>query len=415
MIESAIRDSRALTKPEPISATEFAERRSRAAAEASNRELDGLLVWSMGGSTLDSFGDVFYLTNHYCTETKAPNLAPNWTGFGHAAVVLPVDEEPVLLVGPPNWRRDLVHVDHVQSARDIYELVARCIQEKGLAQGRIGISRFELFPLPLYLALRSSFPKLQIEPADDLLEQLRISKSAAEIALMQHSQAVSVEIMNAMMEEVAVGRTDGDLAAVGFRLACELGATPYEFAMASGPHADHAYYPRLPAFDPYRPYAKGDVVHPDVYGCVDGYFYDFVRSTVVGDEPTAAQMTVLEGAIGAVRHVCEQLRPGVRASDAYHRGREWMIKNGWDRQIRGDTETDFSTFDAFGHGIGLGWEGPWIVSNDDTVLRPGMTIAIETSVTDGDSTALYEETVLVTDGDPVIMTDACNARPWTST
>ena len=48
-----------------ISTEEFAERRSRAAKMANAEGLEGLLVCSRGGGTLDRFGDVFYLANYY--------------------------------------------------------------------------------------------------------------------------------------------------------------------------------------------------------------------------------------------------------------------------------------------------------------------------------------------------------------
>ena len=402
-------------RPPTIPRSEYRLRRVRAAVAARERGLDGLLVWSMGGSTLDSFGDVFYLTNHYCTETKAPDVTPHWSGFGHAAVLLTSDGAATLLVGPPNWRDDLVTVDEVLSDRDLYGLVERCLRDKGLSSSRLGLSREQLVPLPLYSRLRDAFPKLRLERADDILEEMREVKSEAEIVLMRHAQNVSVQIMDAMFSEIREGITDADLASVGFAVASRLGATPYEFAMASGPYSDHAYYPRLPAFDPWRLYERGDIIHPDVYGCVDGYFYDFVRCTVVGGDPTEAQREVLEGAIACVHHVCDQLRPGVRACDVHAAAVEWKREHNWGLPpvSLSAKATDFSTFDAFGHGIGLGWEGPWIVPGDETVLQPGMTIAIETYVTrEGGGTALYEETVLVTENGPEIMTGDCPARWW---
>ena len=93
--------------PPPITAEEFAERRVRLARAAADRGLDAVLVWSSGGSTLDAFGDVFYLTNHYPVEPRGADWPPHWTGFGHSAMVIESDASSVLLVGPPDWRRDL--------------------------------------------------------------------------------------------------------------------------------------------------------------------------------------------------------------------------------------------------------------------------------------------------------------------
>src|SRR5262245_35651293 len=113
-----------LDRPPVISGDEFARRREVAAADARSRDLDALLVWSLGGSTLSTFGDVFYLTNHYPLEPQVWNVRPHWTGFGAAAVLVPATGEPTLLVGAPDLRRDLVAIDDVRSDRDLYRLVA---------------------------------------------------------------------------------------------------------------------------------------------------------------------------------------------------------------------------------------------------------------------------------------------------
>ena len=400
-----------LDYPPAIPRDEYGARRDRARLAAREAGLDGLLVWSMGGSTLDSFGDVFYLTNHFSVEPKAPNRRPHWTGFGHACVVLPVDGEAALLVGPPNWRTDLVEIDEVRSHRDLYAETIRCLQDKGLAQGRIGVCREVLLPLPLFHELRRDLPGATFVVADDVLEQLRIRKSSAEVEMMRHSSAVAVEMMNALLSAAAPGQTDGDLAAVAFEVGAKYGATPYEFAFSSGPTSDNWYWPRLPAYDTRRPYEEGDLLHPDIFGCVDGYFYDFQRSLVVGG-PNPSQREALDAVVELIHHICDQLRPGSRACDAHAAGVRWLQESGW-AEIMAEGDTDASSFPAFGHGVGVGWEGPWIIPEDSTVFESGMTIAIEGAVQrPGVATAILEETVLVTDGEPEIMTRGCKARWW---
>jgi Xaa-Pro dipeptidase len=402
-----------LSRPDPIAAEEYAGRRTLAAAAAAARGLDAILVWSAGGSTLDAFGDVFYLTSHYPVEPKSWDRRPFWTGFGRAAVVLLADGDAALLVGPPDWRTDLVKIDDVRSGRDLYALVVRYLREKGLSSGRVGIVRQEIFPLPLFHEIRAELPTLELVGADDLIENLRVAKSPAEIVWMRHASRVAVEMMNNMLGAAEVGRTDADLAAIGFETAGRHGATPWEFAMSSGPYSDHAYHHRLPLFHPWRPYEAGDVVHPDVWGCVEGYFYDFQRSMVVGHNPTPAQRDVLEGAIAKVHYICDQLRPGNTARDAFEAGSRWTREHGFAEPSAAEGETDVGSIEFYGHGIGLGWDPPWLVSNDKTPFVPGMTIAVETYVSQpGVATAIYEEAVLVTDSDPEILTAGCNARWW---
>jgi Xaa-Pro aminopeptidase len=217
-----------LERPPAIPREEYQERCRRAAAAAKERGLDGLLVWSIGGSRLDSFCDVFYLTNHYATESKTVNLLPHWTGFGHAAAILAIDADPVLCVHKPDWRVDLVAVEDVRGSSDLYALILDSMRELGLTGGRIGLAREEYVPLPFYHALRERFPGAQLVAADEILDEMRLVKSSAEIAHMRHASAVSVEVMNAMLGAAEVGRTDGDLASIGFRVATEHGATPWE-------------------------------------------------------------------------------------------------------------------------------------------------------------------------------------------
>jgi Xaa-Pro aminopeptidase len=392
---------------------EYRTRRKRAVEAAREAGLDGLLVWSVGGSRLDSFGDVFYLTNHYATESKTYNLRPHWTGFGHAAVVLPVDGEPVLLVHKPDWRDDLVVVDDVRVCADLYARVADCLEEKGLSEGRLGLVREEYVPLPFHRELSTRFPRLRTEPADEVLERMRVVKSPAEIEMMRHASAVSVEVMNAMLEAVAVGRTDGDLAAIGFHVATSLGGTPWDFGMASGPQSDHMWWSRLPAFDTRRPYAAGDLVHPDVYGCVNGYFYDFVRSTVVGGEPNAKQLELMEGSLAVAEFVSASLRPGVRCRDVHAAGLRFAAEHGIG-SVDEDGAVGRATLPFFGHGIGLGFEGPWLTYDHDTMLEPGMTVAVEICLTADGIGAAHEDTVLVTEGEAEVMTAACKPRWWSS-
>ncbi len=202
----------------------------------------------------------------------------------------------------------------------------------------------------------------------------------------------------------------------GPALAARLGAAPYDFAMASGPDDGHLWWSRMPSFDWQRPYEKGDIVHPDIYGAVDGYYYDFVRSMVVGGEPTAGQLEILEAAIACIRAACAAAIPGARAKDLYAACHAELSRRGLAH--RGDIDPHESILSAdylesAGHGIGVGWEPPTLTPYDETVLVPGMTLAIEQHVTKaGVGTVRFEDTVLVTDGEPEIMTLACPARWW---
>jgi Xaa-Pro aminopeptidase len=407
--------NRGLERPS-IPRAAYAARRDAARLAAAAEGFDGLLVWSMGGSTLDRYQNVFYLTNHYDPGNVFPDAESLFQGFGMAALILPVEGPAVLVVNQPDWRRDMVECDEVLVRRNLYDGVADALRERGLAESRLGITDEERLPVAAYRAIMAAAPRLQLPRADDLLMRQRLVKDADEIEMMRFASSVSVDLMNAMLAEATVGSTDGDLAAAGYGVACRRGAQPYDFALASGPEDGHLWWSRMPSWNWQRPYEAGDIVHPDIYGVVDGYYYDFVRSTVVGGEPTAAQLRILEGAIGCIHAGCAAAVPGARGKDVYNAIRTWLREHDLDHEDAGTPgEVSLSTevLEAAGHGIGLGWERPFLTPFEELVLEPGMTIAIEQHVArPGAGTARYEETVLVTDGAPEIMTAACPARWW---
>jgi Xaa-Pro aminopeptidase len=377
---------------------------------------DGLLVWSMGGSTLDRFSNVFYLTNHYDPGNVFPDTEGLFQGFGMAAVVLPAKGPAVLVVNQPDWRTDLVECEEVRVRRNLYDGVAEAVRDSGLFAGRLGLTDEERMPVAAYRSLVASLPMVELSRADDLLMDMRLIKSPAEIEMMRHASAVSVEIMKAMLGSVAPGRTDGDVVAAGYDVACRRGAQPYDFAMSSGPEDGHLWWSRLPSWNWQRPYQAGDVVHPDIYGVVDGYYYDFVRSTVVGGQPSASQLEILEAAIGCIHAGCAAARPGATGREVFEAVRGYLAEHGLDHsapEAQPGAALSEDVLDSAGHGIGLGWERPVLTPYEGIVLRPGMTIAIEQHVSKaGAGTVRYEETVLVGEDGPEIMTAACPARWW---
>jgi Xaa-Pro aminopeptidase len=407
---------RRLGRRPSIPRAEYAERRDRARTAARAAGLDGLIAWSMGGSTLDRYANVFWLTNHYEIGNVFPDVAPIFTGFGQAALVLPTNGESILIVNQPDWRDDLVQSDRVWVRRDLYGGVVEALGATGLDTGRVGLTDEERMSATALRGIEAGVPSAAFLRADELLLDLRLVKSPAEIEMMRYASAVSAELVKAMFTEVVEGRTDGDVAAAGYALAARIGAAPYDFAMASGPDDGHLWWARMPSFDWQRPYRRGDIVHPDVYGAVGGYYYDFVRSIVVGGEPTGDQKEILEAAIACIHAACRAAVPGAKAKDLYAACHNELARRGLSHRPDTDPKASILSADyleSAGHGIGVGWEPPTLTPYDETVLSPGMTLAVEQHVTKaGVGTVRFEETVLVTETEPEIMTAGCPARWW---
>jgi Xaa-Pro aminopeptidase len=209
-----------------IPAEEFAARREKAVEAARARGLNGLLIWSRGGTTVDYYGDVLYLANHHTPVPQIPDHAPAWSGRGYSVLVLPVDGEPVLLSDKPDYRDDLVQVDDVRVTLHPPVTAADVVREKGLCEGTLGLVGHESLLHSAYLAFDGAFngSRPRLEPADDVLAAIRRVKSAREIELMRHAADVGSNWMARSIEAVEAGRTEGDCVGEGLRYAASNGA-----------------------------------------------------------------------------------------------------------------------------------------------------------------------------------------------
>jgi Xaa-Pro aminopeptidase len=408
-------ESSPTTKRPSIPRTEYAARRGSLREDARDKGYDGILAWSAGGGTLDRYANVFYLSNHYWPYTLLTDNPPGWRGWGQSALLLPTEGPAILIVDQPDWRTDLVDIDEVIFRRDLYAGVAEAIRKAGLEGKRIGLADEERMPLTAFKVISDELPSVTFERADELLMDRRMVKSPAELEMLRHASAVGAEMMEAMMTSAVEGNTDADLVGAAYGVALRRGAAPCDFAMASGPEDGHVWWQRMPSWNWQRRYVRGDFVHPDIYGVVDGYYYDFVRATVVGGEPTPAQLDILEAAIGCVHAACAAAVPGSRACDVYFAGRAYLREHDLDHIDVRDGTVDLSTdvLEGIGHGLGLQMEAPWLTPSDETALVPGMVLAVEQHVSRrGVGTVRYEENLIVTEDVPEILTRGCKPRWW---
>lgn len=388
-----------------IPVEEFAERRSRAAAKARERGFRGLIVWSRGGATYDNFGDVLYLTNHYGPFPWINDKPPLWTGRSHSAVIITADGEAELCTEITDWRQDLVHVDSVHVDRNLYRGVIDTAVKHGLDEAEIGMVGLEAMPASAYRAIAAGLPHATLADADDLVMELRMHKSDAEIAMLRHSATIGSALTRAMMEEIVEGHTDGDLAAAALSMGARIpGVAQWDIPLASGACSGHFQYARLPSWDAATPYKKGDIVHPDNYGYVNGYIFDIVRTRVVGDQPAEWQREIIDGAAGCVRSVISAMRPGVTAGELFDVGKGYLLANGFTDEVAFNT-----SFPCFGHQDGHAFDDPWLsrgTPDEDVPVAAGTVWSIEIQVGRNGHAAGFEDMVVVNrDGSVELLTE----------
>lgn len=387
-----------MKKPAPVPPSEFPERRERARQAAERLGLAGLLVCSRGGGTTDRYADVKYLTNFYTRFPFIPDVPGEWTGRAHAFVVLPVEGEPTLVADDKPKRDEEMAIESRVVTGDVIASVIEAMRDAGLTEGRVGIAGGDVLPWSIHSQLARAFPDIAWESADDLMKSLRLVKSKAEIEKLRFASWVGSRATEAMLEKAAAGVTHGEVVAAGMEIVVKHGGILYNNFMSSGRGGNNptSVASSFPTWGSTEVLEDGDWFHCGISGAVDGYYFDHARSKPIGN-PTAEQIRVFEAPMLAVQAAMAKIRPGVKASEVARAGREKLEELGFEFE---------GAFKGFGHGVGLGWDSPWLVESDHTPLQKDMVLCVERSVRHMGYVGDFEETVLVTDSGFELLTDA---------
>lgn len=386
-----------------IPSSEFAGRRERARQAVREAGLAGLLVCSRGGGTTDRYADVKYLTNFYTRFPYIPDVPGEWAGRAHAFVILPADGEPVLVADDRPERDSDLAIGDVTVTGDVTGSAIDAMKKAGLAGERIGVAGSDTLPWSLHNALAEALPEVTWVPADDILGRLRMVKSPGEVAMLRCASQVGSRATEAMLERAVPGATHGEVVAAGMEVLVTAGGILYNSFMSSGKGGNNPVIASssFPTWGSDDVLEDGDWFHVGISGAVDGYYFDHARSKPVG-HATAEQIRVFEAPLLAVREAMAVVRPGGTAADIARAGREKLESLGFELE---------GSFKGFGHGIGLGWDSPWLVESDHTPIEENMVLCVERSVRHMGYVGDFEETVVVTKDGCELLTDA-RVRWW---
>ena len=387
-----------------ITAEEFAQRRARAAAEARRRGLAGLLVCSRGGGTLDRYGDVLYLTNHYTSFPYTPDLAGAWSGRAHGFVILRSDGALRLITDVPDDGRISCPPEAVVYTDNVLEAVVAGMTDLGMTEGAVGLVGADVLPVSSFRMISEAFPGIDWPDAQDILTRLRAVKSPAEIALLRRASQIGSRTIEAMMAAAKPGATHGDIVAAGMQVLVPEGGQLYNSFIASGRGGADPVFNRstFPTWGNSAPLEEGHWLRLGISGVVDGYVFDLSRSCAVGPASNR-QIELFETAIEVIEAGISAVRPGATAADVAAAGLSCQEARGFSNN---------GVFKALGHGVGLGWDAPWLSPGDDTPLEPGMVLCLERTIRSDDGyLGDFEETVVVTEEGCETITDA-RKRFW---
>ena len=219
-------------------------------------------------------------------------------------------------------------------------------------------------------------------------------KSAGEQAVIRRAADVHRRGVTALIKAIRPGSTEADLVAALSESIHSEGAAIYFASVSSGPMSGRWTSTPLPGFG-MRMLEGGDLVRFDTGIVYEGYLSDFGRAKVVGGEPRRTQQRLIDVLHAGLEATIHAVRPGVRVRDVVAAGEEALAEA--DVVAGSDGVEISSTFPVhWGHGLGLGWERPWMTESEPMTIEAGMYLAIERALTlPGTGTVAAEQTLLV--------------------
>ncbi len=253
----------------------------------------------------------------------------------NAALLLPAGAPGVLATDSRYTEaatRDAPDLELV-TERFIEPALARLAAARGL---RTVAFEAQVMTVEQHQALTSLDGGPALVPLGRVIEELRMVKDEAEIALLARACAITDQALSDALPGIAPGRTERQLAILLERAMIDRGAEAVAFdtIVASGPNGAIPHH--APAG---RPFAAGDLITIDCGARYGGYHADMTRTVALG-APAAWQREIYEIVAAAQLAGIEAATAGADVSTVDAAARGLIADAGHD--------------DHFGHGLGHG-------------------------------------------------------------
>lgn len=242
-------------------------------------------------------------------------------------------------------------------------------------------------------AIHEAASERGVEDVSDLIWGVRMCKSPTEVAALRSAAKAGAEAFDAVFSEGVAGRSERDIARALAREAISSGADRAEWVACTSGEGNYHHFVAGPTDRIVQP---GDMFWADVGLTTQGYWTDFCRAAVSG--PVSAERTELQArVIELTRAGIERCRPGV-----------WVAEVAASiRDKAREMEVPLLGYGRLGHGVGLSsTEPPSVAEWDPTTLLPGMVVTIEPALVHPSGLYCAEQVVLVTEGDPEVLSTA---------
>jgi Xaa-Pro aminopeptidase len=260
---------------------------------------------------------------------------------------------------------------------------------------------------PSTQGLEARYPFRQVSDAAVEITKLRVKKSPAELAAIQHATDVSIAAHRAAWKRIVPGAREYQIAASYEETFLENGCDgpAYSTIVGSGPNSTVLHYSSNQ-----RQMDRGEVVVIDAAAECDSYASDITRTLPVGGSFSPRQREIYELVLAAQKAAIAALKPGARLAgpgDTLTKvAKDYMDAHGKD--LHGAGLGKYFVH-GIGHQVGIDVHDP----NIDGPLEAGMVVTVEPGiyVAEEGIGVRIEDVVLVTENGAKVLSAALPKEP----
>jgi len=352
-----------------ITPSEFADRSKRLKALMKQRGIGICLV----------YGDEYRKEN-------LRYISNYWPIFERGAALITTEGDPIVLAAPegemvcremsawPNVRLvpdfncvtvpDKIEYPHANYTD--FKTVFKEAETRS-AGGKVAIVGLDAMSHGVFEAIRDSLPEgMEIVDGNDLLFQLRMTKSAEEVACLKEAARIADAAYEALLKEAKVGKTENELSAAAHHVAMREGAEAVPFCLVSSGARIDTIIGRATS----KRIEDGDMIMAALSVQYQGYVATIGFPFVVG-RMSEEQKSFIDLIIQAGDIALSRLKAGNKQSDLVIAVKEYF------------SERNVSQYDLYPplHGCGVAEaESPYPNEHTEGLFEAGMTVNTDISL-----------------------------------
>jgi len=249
--------------------------------------------------------------------------------FMYQALIVPAEGDPVLVVRDveqptadvTSWVKDRsVYID----IENPINATARALKDLGLEGAKIGLEYSTWFlTLERYETLKNLIPKAKFVKEPNIVRELRLIKSAAEIEYLRQASRVAEKMIGAGFNASRVGASERDIASAITVAQIQSGGDSHlEPILMTGPRTRELHGTWTD-----RVLEPGDAVYMELNGVIKGYWSKILRTGVLG-KPSDQQRHAADVVLGALNDGLSRMRAGANAGEIDDALRQPVLKAG---------------------------------------------------------------------------------------